>query len=71
MRAKAPAPATKRDASVLHTVRAVAWSFLGIRKNSGYQDDLGKLNPFYVVAVALAGVALLVAGLIALVNWVV
>ncbi|MBC7437471.1 MAG: DUF2970 domain-containing protein, partial [Bdellovibrionales bacterium] len=31
--------------SLLHTIRAVAWSFVGIRKNSGYQDDLAKLNP--------------------------
>ena len=57
--------------NVLRTVRAVAWSFFGIRKNSEYQEDLGKLNPFHIIAVALVGVALLVAGLIALVNWVV
>lgn len=57
--------------SVLHTVKAVAWAFLGIRKRSGYEEDLGKLNPFAIIAVALAGVVLLVVGLIALVNWVV
>ena len=56
---------------MLRTVKAVAWSFLGIRKNSDYQEDLGKLNPFHIIAVALVGVALFVGGLIALVNWVV
>ena len=57
--------------SVLRTVKAVAWSFIGIRKNSEYQDDLRKINPFHIVVVALAGVALLVGGLVLLVNWVV
>ncbi|MFY7913241.1 MAG: DUF2970 domain-containing protein [Rubrivivax sp.] len=60
-----------RKGSLLQTVRAVAWAFLGIRKNSDYQSDLGKLNPFHLIAVALAGVALFVGGLIALVHWIV
>ena len=62
--------APPRKASLLRTVKAVAWSFVGIRKNSEYQEDLGKLNPFHIIAVALVGVALFVAGLIVLVNWV-
>jgi hypothetical protein len=57
--------------SLLRTVKAVAWSFIGIRKKSGYEEDLGKLNPFHVIAVALVAVALFVGGLIALVNWIV
>jgi amino acid transporter len=57
--------------SLLRTAKAVAWSFIGIRKNSEYQEDLGKLNPFHVIAVALVAVALFVGGLIALVHWVV
>jgi hypothetical protein len=64
-------PADKPKASLLRTIRAVGWSFIGIRKNSEYQEDLGKLNPFHVIAVALVAVALFVGGLIALVNWVV
>jgi hypothetical protein len=57
--------------SLLHTLKAVAWAFIGIRKNSEYQQDLGKLNPFHIVLVALAGVALFVGALVLLVNWVV
>jgi hypothetical protein len=65
------APAmTQRKASLLSTVKAVAWAFLGIRKNSEYQSDLGKLNPFHIIAVALVGVALFVGALVLLVNWV-
>jgi amino acid transporter len=57
--------------SVLHTIKAVAWSFIGIRKNSEYQEDLRKLNPFHIIAVALVGVALFVGALVLLVHWVV
>jgi hypothetical protein len=53
------------------TVRAVLWSFVGIRKRSEYEEDLGRLNPFHIIAVALAAVALFVAGLIGLVHWIV
>jgi hypothetical protein len=56
--------------SVGRTIKAVAWSFLGIRKNSEYQEDLGRLNPFHIIVVALVAVALFVGALIALVNWV-
>jgi hypothetical protein len=56
---------------LVRTVKAVAWAFLGIRKNSEYQEDIGTLSPLHIVAVALVGVAALVGGLIALVNWVV
>jgi len=65
-----PPSAPPRRGSLPRTIKAVAWSFLGIRKNSEYQEDLGKLNPFHIIAVALVGVALFVAGLIALVSWV-
>jgi len=64
-------PVAARKGSLLHTIRAVAWSFVGIRKNSGYQDDLAKLNPLLVVAVAICGVVLFIVGLMFLVNWVV
>ena len=56
--------------SFLHTVKAVAWSFIGIRKNSEYQNDLAKLNPLHVVLIAFVAVALLVGGMVALVHWV-
>ena len=57
--------------SFWRTAKAVAWSFIGIRKKSEYEEDLGRLNPFHVIAVALVGVVLFVVGLIALVNWIV
>lgn len=56
---------------LLRTVRTVLWSFIGIRKRSEYEEDLGTVNPLHVIAVALVAVAAFVGGLIALVNWVV
>ena len=57
--------------AIFRTIKAVAWSFIGIRKSSAYQEDLSKLNPLHIIVVALVGVALFVGGLVLLVNWVV
>ncbi len=62
---------TVRSVSVWRSIKLVAWSFLGIRSNSEYQQDLAKVNPMRVVLVGIVGVLVLVVGLIALVNWVV
>ena len=63
--------ASPHRASFLRTVKAVAWSFLGIRKNSEFRDDMGRLNPLHIIVVAVLGVALFVGALVLLVNWVV
>ena len=57
--------------NVPHAFKAVLWAFFGVRKRSGYEEDLGKLSPLAVIGVALALVACFIAGLVALVNWVV
>ena len=57
--------------SFLRTVKAVAWSFVGIRRNSEHLADQGRINPFHLIAVALVAVALFVGALVLLVNWVV
>ena len=57
--------------SWLRTMRAVAWSFLGVRKRGGLEHDMQRLNPLHVVVVALLAVALFVGGLVALVHWIV
>jgi hypothetical protein len=61
----------KRNGSFWRSIKAVAWSFVGIRKNSEYQEDLAKVNPFHIIVVGIVGALLFVVGLIALVNWVV
>jgi amino acid transporter len=61
----------KTKPSFLRTVQAVLWSFAGMRKASASQEDMAKLNPFHIIAVALGLVVTMVVGLIVLVNWVV
>jgi len=63
------APDVPRKASLWRTIRAVGWSFFGVRKNSAYQDDLAKLNPLHIIVVAFIGVIVFVGGLIMLVRW--
>ncbi|MEY4910352.1 MAG: hypothetical protein RL761_15 [Pseudomonadota bacterium] len=55
----------------LSTLKAVLWSFVGIRKNSEYQKDLQKLNPIHIVITAVVLVMFMIGGLIGLVNFVV
>ena len=62
---------SQRKGSLLRTVRAVAWSLIGLRKGSEYQQDVEKLNPIHIIVVGLIAVFLLVLGLIGLVNWIV
>ena len=64
------APNTPPKATLWDTVKAVCWSFFGVRKKSAYQDDLAKLNPLHIIAVAFVAVALFVVALILLVRWV-
>lgn len=53
------------------SLKLVAWSFLGIRKNSEYKNDLAQVSPFHVIIAGFLGVMLIVVGLIVLVKWVV
>jgi hypothetical protein len=63
--------ASQRPASLLQTMRAVAWSFLGIRRSAGYEEDVRKLNPVHVVIGGIVGAALFVFAVVMLVQWVV
>ncbi len=65
------APPQPRKGSLLDTIKAVGWSFFGVRKNSAYQEDLAKLNPLHIIVVAFAGVIVFVVGLILVVRFVV
>jgi len=63
--------AAQRPMSFVQTVKAVAWSFVGMRKSAGYQNDVHKLNPVHVVIAGVLGAALFVVTLVLLVRWVV
>lgn len=63
--------AASRKGSFLHALRAVAWSFFGVRKNSEYEKDVNRLNPLHVIVAGLLAAAGFVVVLVLLVKWVV
>ena len=62
--------AVGRKGSFLQTMKAVGWSFFGVRKSAEYEKDVSQLNPVHVVIAAVVGVALFIVALLILVNWV-
>ena len=60
-----------RKGSLLMTMRAVAWSFFGVRRSADYAQDVAKLNPVHLVIAGIAGAGIFVATLVLLVTWVV
>jgi amino acid transporter len=57
--------------SLMRSIKAVAWSFLGIRKSSEFQEDIDKITPLHVLGVGLVAGLLFVIGLIVVVKLVV
>jgi hypothetical protein len=64
-----PAAAPRR--SLWHSIKTIGWAFLGIRKKSGFHEDLAKVNPIHVIAVAIGAVVVFVFVLISIIKWVV
>jgi hypothetical protein len=60
--------ATGRKASFGATMKAVFWSFFGIRKRSDYEHDSANLNPVHLIIAALLGVALFIGVLVVVVK---
>jgi hypothetical protein len=63
--------ATERPLSFLQTVKAVAWSFVGLRKRAGYEQDVSKLNPVHVIVAGVLGALIFIAALVLTVRWVI
>lgn len=53
------------------TIKAVFWSFLGIRKKSDYESDAANLNPLHVVIAGVLGAVLFIVILMTVVHFVV
>ena len=56
---------------MLRTVKAVMWSFVGLRTRGDYEQDVAQLSPLHIVIVGLLGVFVFVGSLILLATWVV
>lgn len=59
-----------RSASLLTTVKAVLWGFLGVRQRAEYEKDIQRLNPLHLVVMGVVMAFVFVGALMALVNWV-
>ena len=62
--------ALQRKGSFLQTMKAVAWSFFGVRKGSDHEKDVTQLNPVHVIIAGVIAAVLFVVALLWLVNWV-
>jgi hypothetical protein len=60
---------SQRKLNFFQTLKAISWAMFGIRKGSGYQEDMAKLNPVHVVLAGLLAGILFVAGLVMIVRW--
>ncbi|APA85906.1 DUF2970 domain-containing protein [Paraburkholderia sprentiae WSM5005] len=60
-----------RNSSFAQSMRAVFWSFFGVRKRRDLEADATQLNPLHLIAAALIGAAILIGVLILIVRLVV
>lgn len=60
-----------RKAGFFATVKAVLWSFIGIRKRKDYQFDASSLNPIHVIIAGIIGGVLFVLTLVLVVRLIV
>lgn len=62
---------TRRKMSFVATMKAVFWSFFGVRRRKDYEQDAAQLNPVHVIIAGLIGAALFIAVLVMIVRLVV
>ena len=60
--------AGRRKASFGATMKAVFWSFFGVRKRKDYDSDSASLNPVHVIIAGLIGAAIFIGVLVVLVR---
>jgi hypothetical protein len=63
--------AVERKASFGATMKAVFWSFFGIRKRSDYEKDAAQLNPVHLIIAGLIGALIFIGVLVTVVKLVV
>jgi Protein of unknown function (DUF2970) len=62
--------AIRRKGSFLQTMKAVGWSFFGVRKGTDHEKDVSQLNPIHVIIAGVLAAVIFMALLLLLVNWV-
>ncbi|MEO7031728.1 MAG: DUF2970 domain-containing protein [Herbaspirillum sp.] len=54
--------------SFLYTLRAIAWSFIGLRRTKDFNHDVTGLNPVHVIIAGLIGLVIFISTLFILVR---
>ena len=62
---------TPKRAGFLSTVRAVLWSFAGVRKRKDYQQDATSLSPLHVIIAGILAAVVFVLTIVLVVRFVV
>ncbi len=63
-------PTSDPRTSLGQTLRAVAWSFFGVRRRADLERDASQLRPLHLVVGGLGGAAVFVLVLVLLVRWI-
>ena len=61
----------KKQSSFLQSMKAVMWGFLGVRKQSGLQDDAASLSVVHIILAGILGAVVFMAVLLLIVKMVV
>ena len=61
----------RRKLNFFQTLKAVLWAMFGVRKSQGWQDDVARLNPVYVILTGVLFGIVFVVSLVFLVQWIV
>ncbi|MFZ4710046.1 MAG: DUF2970 domain-containing protein [Zwartia sp.] len=59
----------QRKLSFFQTLKAVLWALFGVRKGSGYQEDIAKLNPVHIIIAGILLTVIFVVSLVKLAGW--
>jgi hypothetical protein len=60
--------AARHKAGFFETIRAVGWSFFGVRGGKGHERDLARLHPLHVILAGLLMAAVFVLTLVVIVR---
>jgi len=60
----------KKQSSFLQSMKAVMWGFLGVRKQSGLQDDAATLSFIHIILAGILGAVIFMAVLLFVVKMV-
>lgn len=57
--------------SFFRTMKAVLWSFVGLRSRGEFEEDVTQLNPLHIVLAGFIVLIMFIGGLALLARWVV